>query len=158
MNNRLTEIIRYKTGGKKKQFADMMGWTPQYITKLINGENFGLSPVLKIIEAIPELNARWFLTGEGKMLTEERLKDLSREALGRVQQLMDIERLIPVMTAEELNRCEKILTGQREAVFSPSALSEMTARASERIEEINAKFAAATAKSKELCRQKIAKE
>ena len=71
MNKRLQEIIQYKTGGRQKDFAELMGWTPQYVFKLLKGENFGLSPVLKICEALPELNARWLLTGQGDMLTED---------------------------------------------------------------------------------------
>ena len=38
MNERLLEIIRYKTNGKKMQFAEQLGWSPQYLTKLLNGE------------------------------------------------------------------------------------------------------------------------
>ena len=44
MNKRLQEIIQYKTGGRQKDFAELMGWTPQYVFKLLKGENFGLSP------------------------------------------------------------------------------------------------------------------
>ncbi len=30
MNDRLNEIIKYKTGGEKIQFAKIVAWTPQY--------------------------------------------------------------------------------------------------------------------------------
>ena len=43
MNERLQEIIRYKTGGRKTAFAELMGWTPQYLAKLLNGDNFGVA-------------------------------------------------------------------------------------------------------------------
>ena len=71
---------------------------------------------------------------------------------------MDFERLVPVMTPDELRQFEKILTGQEKAAFSPDTLNKLNERADERIKEINAKFAAATAKSEELCRQKTAKK
>ena len=135
-----------------------MGWTPQYVFKLLKGENFGLSPVLKICEAMPELNARWLLTGQGDMLTEDLRSGLRREALKKAQAIMDFERLIPVMTPDELRTFEKLLTGQREAVFSPDTLNSLNERASERVREINAKFAAAAAKSDELCRQRTVKK
>lgn len=35
MNERLLEIIEYKAGGKQTAFAEMMGWSPQYIAKTI---------------------------------------------------------------------------------------------------------------------------
>lgn len=158
MNKRLQEIIQYKTGGRQKDFAELMGWTPQYVFKLLKGENFGLSPVLKICEALPELNARWLLTGQGDMLTEDARSGLRREALKKAQAIMDFERLIPVMTPDELRTFEKLLTGQREAVFSPDTLISLNERASERVREINAKFAAAAAKSDELCRQRTVKK
>lgn len=42
MNSRLLDIIRYKTGGKQSEFAALLGWTPQYLAKLLRGENFGI--------------------------------------------------------------------------------------------------------------------
>lgn len=158
MNKRLQEIIRYKTGGRKRAFAELVGWSPPYLTKLLNGVDFGLSPVLTVIQKLPEINARWFLTGEGQMLTEERRQDLRRETIDTVQRLMDYERLIPVMTPDELSRFERLLTGQAEAVFSPDTLSELSKRAEERMRDINARIAAAAAKSEELCRQRTAKK
>ena len=46
----------------------MLGWTPQYIAKLLRGENLGISPVITLLEALPEINARWLLLGQGDML------------------------------------------------------------------------------------------
>ena len=63
MNNRLLDIIKYKTGGRQKPFAEILGWTPQYLAKLLRGENFGLQPVLTLLEKLPEINARWLLIG-----------------------------------------------------------------------------------------------
>ncbi len=48
MNERLLELIEYKAGGKQIALAEMMRWSPQYIAKLVRGENFGLSPVLAV--------------------------------------------------------------------------------------------------------------
>lgn len=158
MNTRLQEIIKYKTDGQQKAFAGLCGWAPQYVFKLLKGKDFGLQPVKKILEVVPELNARWFLTGEGQMLSDDHRSDLRREAIEKAQQIMDFERLVPVMTPDELRQFEKILTGQEKAAFSPDTINKLNERADERIKEINAKFAAATAKSEELCRQKTAKK
>ena len=92
------------------------------------------------------------------MLTEDLRSGLRREALKKAQAIMDFERLIPVMTPDELRTFERLLTGQREAVFSPDTLNSLNDRASERVREINAKFAAAAAKSDELCRQRTVKK
>lgn len=68
MNTRLKQIIDYKTGGKQTAFAALMGWTPQYLSKLLHGENFGIQPVISLLTVLPEVDARWLLIGDGNML------------------------------------------------------------------------------------------
>jgi len=157
MNKRLLEIIRYKTNGKKTPFAEMLGWSPQYLTKLLNGENFGLQPVLTILSTFPEINARWFLFGEGSMLEIGKLFDLQREAVHHIQTLLDLDRYIPFMSGDEIKEFEDALTVGRRPDFSPDTLSKWQALSDDRTERINATFAQATAKSDTLCRQRTAK-
>lgn len=158
MNKRLEEIIRYKTGGEKKAFATLLNWSPPYLSKLLKGVDFGLQPVISIIEAMPEINARWFLTGQGEMLNSEKQAMLRREAIGHVQRVMELERFIPVMNPEELRAFELEVRGGKKADFSPDTLKSWEERLNIREEEINMKFAAATAKSDELCRQKTVRK
>ena len=68
MHTRLIEIIDNKTGGKRTEFAALLGWSPQYLSKLIRGDTFGISPVITIITKFPEINVRWLLLGEGEMI------------------------------------------------------------------------------------------
>ena len=158
MNSRLQEIIKYKTGGRKTAFAELMGWTPQYLAKLLNGENFGLQPVLSILERLPEINARWFLFGDGNMLEAGKLFDLQRETMAHIQDLLDLDKYIPYMSPEELHQFEEALTTGRKPVFSPETLSGWQERLDARKNEINAKFAEANRKSEELCRQRTARK
>jgi transcriptional regulator with XRE-family HTH domain len=158
MNKRLIEIIRYKTGGKQIQFAELMGWSPQYLAKLVKGENFGLQPVLSLLSAFPEISARWFLFGDGQMLEVGRLFDLQRQTLSHVLSLLDLEKFIPVMTGEEIREFEEAIKTGRKPSYNPDTLSDMTRRLIDRTENLNAKFAQATAKSDELCKQKTAKK
>lgn len=158
MNTRLLEIIAYKTGGKQTPFAELMGWSPQYLTKLIKGGNFGLQPVLSILKAFPEISARWFLFGQGQMFEVGMMFDLQRQAMTHIQSLLDFDKYIPVMTGEEIREFQEALKDGREPHFSPSALSDWQDRLTDRTAEIDAKFAAATAKSDELCKALTAKE
>ena len=157
MNKRLQDIIKYKTGGRQTAFAALLNWSPQYLSKLLKGVDFGLQPVVSIIEALPEINARWFLTGQGEMLNNEKQEMLRREAIGHVQRVMQLERFIPVMNPEELRAFELEVRGEKKADFTPDILAEWEERLNIRNEEINKKFAAAAAKSEELCKQKTAK-
>lgn len=101
MNNRLKEIIVYKTAGRQKEFADLMGWKPPYLAKLLHGDNFGLQPVLTILERLPEIDARWFLLGDGTMLSGTGADFLLH---GRILSLLEVERCLPVLTPSELSR------------------------------------------------------
>lgn len=145
-------------GLTQEKVADMLGVSQAYVNALLTGsKQFGKKQARRF-EELFGLSETWLLTGQGDMLTEDLRSGLRREALKKAQAIMDFERLIPVMTPDELRTFEKLLTGQREAVFSPDTLNSLNERASERVREINAKFAAAAAKSDELCRQRTVKK
>lgn len=158
MNERLLEIIEYKAGGKQIAFAEMMGWSPQYLAKLIRGENFGLSPVLAILSAFPEINARWLLFGHGEMLEVAMMFNLQRQAISHIQSLLNLEKYLPVMTGEQVREFEDAIKLGRVPVYSPETLSELNRRLTDRNNEINAKFSEATTKSNTLCRRKTARK
>lgn len=157
MNERLLEIIRYKTGGKQNAFAELMGWSPQYLAKLVKGDNFGLQPVLAVLSAFPEINARWFLFGQGSMLEIGMMFDLQRQAMSHIQSLLDLDKYIPVMTGEEIKEFEDAIKTGRYPNYSPDTLSDLEKRLTERTGRVNAIFAKATAKSDSLCRQRTPK-
>lgn len=158
MNERLLEIIEYKAGGKQTAFAEMMGWSPQYIAKLVRGENFGLSPVLAVLSAFPEINARWFLFGQGEMLEVGMMFDLQRQAISHIQSLLDLEKYLPVMTGEQVREFEEAIKLGRAPFYSPDTLSDLNRRLTDRNNEINAKFSEATSKSDRLCKRRTAKK
>lgn len=66
MTTRLIELINCVAEGNKAQFARMMGWQPQYLNGVLNGR-IGLTPIIRILQVLPNLNARWLLLGEGKV-------------------------------------------------------------------------------------------
>lgn len=50
--------------------AELTGIKPSSISHVVSGRNKpGFEFIQKVLQAIPELNARWFLTGEGEMYT-----------------------------------------------------------------------------------------
>lgn len=158
MNNRLLEIIRYKTGEKQTEFASLMGWTPQYLSKLLRGENFGITPLVTVLERLPEISARWLLLGSGEMLEIGKLFTLQREAFAQVQAILELEKYIPVMSPEEIHEYEQAVTVGRKPVFPPETLEKWREQLNIRQTELEAKFASATAKSEELCRQRTVKK
>lgn len=158
MKERLQQIIRYKTGGKQTAFASLMGWSPQYLAKLLKGENFGIQPVKSILEVMPELNARWLLFGEGQMLEFNHLFTLQREVFSHAQTLLELEKYIPYMSPEEIGEFEQALSGGKLPSYSPDTLTKWERLITERKEILDAKFSQAISKSDELCRQQTAKK
>lgn len=97
MNTRLAELIQYTTNGKQVEFAEMVGWTPQYLYKLLKEGGMGIKTVASLLETFPNLNARWLILGEGNMIIPP--TDAVKKQL---LQLLEIEKYIPVMSKEEL--------------------------------------------------------
>lgn len=113
MNKRLREIVQYKTRGKNKPFAELVGWTPQYLGKLLHGNDFGLKPVLAVLRALPEINARWLLLGEGQMLLDNHVGDLHSGIIAHIKAVLDLERFAPVMSPDELTEYQQIITAHK---------------------------------------------
>lgn len=157
MKERLKEIIHYKTGGRQKDFAELLGWTPQYIAKLLRGESLGISPVITLLETLPEINARWLLLGQGDMLEADGISSLRQRAISFAQSVIELERFVPFMSPNELFEFNCALETGDKPDFSPDRLSAWREQANEREIELGAKFAAANAKSDKLCRRKTAK-
>ena len=93
MNTRLAKFIDYKTGGNQKEFAAMLGWSPQYLHKMLKGDSMGIQPVVSLLQKFPELDARWLILGEGVMLNPVR---------NRIIDMLALEMYIPVMSSAEV--------------------------------------------------------
>lgn len=158
MNNRLLDIIKYKTGGRQKSFAELLGWTPQYLAKLLRGDNFGLQPVLTLLEKLPEINARWLLLGDGDMLNDDKVFGLRRETYSRVQSILMFDRFLPVMSPEELHRFEDVLSGKEYPDFSDEDVARWEGLLAERQHSLDARVDDAISKSVMPCKQPKAKQ
>ena len=158
MKNRLLDVIKYKTGGRQNKFAELLGWSPQYLGKLLRGENFGLSPVLTLLEKLPEINARWLLLGEGSMLTDDKVMGLRRETYSRVQSILMFERFIPVMSPDELRRFEDVLSGKAYPDFSDEEVARWEALLAVQQGLLDIRVEDAMSKSLQPCRTPKAKQ
>ena len=129
----------------------MLGWTPQYLAKLLKGDSFGIVPVMTIVSKLPDINARWFLTGEGDMIEEPKYTDIRKTMLENMLALLDIEKYMPVMTPEELRNYEQVVVGNNKPDFSPELLEKWQRLLQERDSKIDAKIKAANAHSEKIC-------
>ncbi len=148
IHDRLLDIIQYKTSGKQAEFAEIMGWSPQYLNRLTKGESgIGIRPIISLLEKFPELNARWLLLGEGAMITSG-----ADEMKRRLFRLLEIEKYMPVMTPDELR---DITDGKFE--FDAETVERWVVLLDKRNKEINDRFSAAYKRQEELCNQNKAK-
>lgn len=156
MNSRLTEIIKYKTGGKQTEFAELMGWSPQYLAKLTKGDNFGLQPVLSVLSSFPEINARWFLFGEGDMLETSKMFDLQINTMNYVLSLLDLNKYIPVMNGAEIKVFEMAMKNGAKPCYSAETIADLDKRLAVHNEAINSRIEKAIKDSDKLCKQRTA--
>lgn len=148
MNERLLQFIQYKTGGKQAEFAELMGWSPQYLHKMLKEGGIGIRPIVALLEKFPELNARWLLLGEGAML------NTGADAVkSHLLKLLELEKYMPVMTPDELRLLED---GQTD--FDAETVIRWEELLADRSKKINDRFDAAYKKQEELCRQSKAKK
>lgn len=148
MNKRLLDIIRYKTDGKQNKFAEIVGWSPQYLAKLLRGDNFGLQPVLTLLSKFPDIDARWFLFGDGNMLCENKVFDVRHETYSRVHTIMMYDRYISVMSPEEIRQFEDVLSSKCKPHISQEDLGRWERLLAERQKSIADKVNDAISKSK----------
>lgn len=148
IHDRLLDIIQYKTSGKQAEFAEIMGWSPQYLNRLTKGESgIGIRPIISLLEKFPELNARWLLLGDGAMITSG-----ADEMKRRLLRLLEVEKYMPVMTPDEL-RC--VTDGKYD--FDENTVKNWDLLLNKRNKEINDRFSAAYKRQEELCSQNKAK-
>lgn len=148
MNERLLQFIQYKTGGKQAEFASLMGWSPQYLHKMLKEGGIGIRPIVALLEKFPELNARWLLLGEGAMLTTG-----ADAVKSHLLKLLELEKYMPVMTPDELRLLEDGKTD-----FGAEAIARWDELLADRSKMINDRFDAAYKRQDELCRQSKVKK
>ncbi len=152
MNNRLVEIIKYRTGGKQTPFATFMAWSPQYLSNLVRGKDFAIAPVIALLQRLPELNARWLLLGQGKLPQDEKLSVVRATAQTYTLSILEMEKYLPVMTPAEVREFEQMCVGEVKPNFSPEQVAKWQELLAERESMLDAKFENA------LCKQPKAKQ
>lgn len=105
MRDRIRQLIDYAANGNSSKFADMMGWSRQYLNKVKHDGAVGLSPIKVILQKLPEVDARWLLFGEGKMINDRENDILVRGILEFASRIR-ISQYIPVMSREEIAELE----------------------------------------------------
>lgn len=77
MKERLKQIME-ELDMTATEFADKIGVQASSISHIINGRNNPSSAFIeKLLDALPELNARWFMLGAGNMFEGEKPKTQS---------------------------------------------------------------------------------
>ena len=123
MKDRIQKLIDYKgiSGG---ELAEKLGVQRSNVSHILNGRNKpGAVFLEKILQAFPELNARWLLTGQGQMMHSTEPGQPSKypviEEKNQQQQLFPpITTPSPSSSIEEDKEIEKIVLLYSDGTFS----------------------------------------
>lgn len=121
MKERIQEFIDSK-GISAGELASLLEVQRSNISHILNGRNKpGASLIEKMLIVFPELNARWLLTGEGKMLEKE-TPDLSNidKNLIHSEEIKPKEKISEPeskQTKEDSKEIEKVLLLYKDGTF-----------------------------------------
>jgi hypothetical protein len=76
----LSERIRQAFGNMRvKDMAAMANMSEQQMNRILNGDNFSVGFLFKIISALPNISLDWLVLGMGEMYKEQSAVDLSKQ-------------------------------------------------------------------------------
>lgn len=116
MNRRIKDVVDVFYSGSQKSFSEAVGWSTSYTSAVLSGKtSIGLTPILTILSAIPDLNARWLLFGTGEIVESKAVqKAVSSSLLGIIDKVISLEKYICVMSDDEI---QQLLSG--DLTFTP---------------------------------------
>ncbi|WP_448104681.1 helix-turn-helix domain-containing protein [Pedobacter panaciterrae] len=127
INQRIAYIINIKYGGSQKTFAERMGWSQQYVSKLITeGGSVGMEPVKRILEEFEDIDARWLITGKGSAIDKSFITDITDSLYSNIRQLLDLEKFIPYMLDTEREEYKAAASGLKKASFTTDQVDRWT--------------------------------
>ncbi len=78
INKRFSQIREYFCSGDNKLFASKIGEKEQNLSSICTGSRpVGLTAIMKLLDAIPEVDANWLLLGKGDMIKKKYSKNLN---------------------------------------------------------------------------------
>lgn len=126
MNSRIKEIIQYKTGGDNVEFARITGFTPATINKVRRNSTNNIAIVQGILKALPEIDARWLILGEGTMIRPFGLALSHTLFLESIEKVWRLAVLMPKMSAEQVRRFQIAVAKGEFPQFSQLEIDELS--------------------------------
>lgn len=80
IQNRLKELIKHSEMSQNK-FAIETNINKSTVSKMVNGTNFGIEELLKIVSRFPNVSAEWLLRGKGDMILREEASPATSQEL-----------------------------------------------------------------------------
>lgn len=139
INERVAYIMKEKAGGSLTRFAEALGITKQYATRLTKDGSIGIEPITRILQTYPDINSRWLITEEGYPFDKDKDSEylVRSEISRRINLLLDLERWIPAMSQTDLHDLLSLLNGDKDFQLDPMKVGKWEHEVSEREKELN---------------------
>lgn len=85
------------------EFSEKVGIKPSQVSEMLNGKRkISERTIHNIVEAFPDLNINWLLTGEGEMLKSDRMSEPQLTAIPSVDLAQStIDRLLSIVESQQ---------------------------------------------------------
>lgn len=117
IQDRLELVIKAKSDSKK-EFAEAMGWSQSYLSKILGERgSFGMQPLMQVLSRYQDISARWLMFGDGYMFG-----NMHDGLLHKIAFLGYVEKYLPAMNQEEV---QMYIDAIRVPKFTQYALDNM---------------------------------
>lgn len=86
--NKRVEVLIDKAAGSRSNFSQRTGISAVVISHIASGRNkVSLKAVEQILDAYPQVNAEWLITGKGAMFKDDQEQQWKVDLLRRIEQI-----------------------------------------------------------------------
>lgn len=110
IKERYLELINHYTGGNRRQFSNKLGLSPSVLENVVGRRetNPSFEVLEKTLNAFESINAKWLITGKGKMFSEEPKRsepgNVGKDALEMIKELASENALLKKENADLKSR------------------------------------------------------
>ncbi len=128
IRDRILQVIKLATKGSRADFAALVGWSFVTINNVCRLGTNNAALLADIIRAVPDIDARWLLLGEGEMVRPFALAYTESLFLHRIADTLEVSALAAKMDGEQIRRLQLSLSRGEFPDFTPDEIAALKAK------------------------------